>query len=197
MQNMDARLANRINSLGYRSANPRKNLTALDARGLLLVEYMTCGCPHDWIRQYTRKAPTGEEPDRHVPIEPGWPLTLEEAADALRIKRRNARWISRQPVFQRELAEQLQALRNGMKARALIAQGEILEDKGENTAADRRVRLQASQTILGEESRQSPVSVTVNNNVPLTAGIVIRLPHEVAPTPLEASASLSELPEIG
>jgi hypothetical protein len=83
-----------------------------------------------------------------------------------------------------------------MKARALLAQGEILEDKGENTAADRRVRLQASQTILGEESRQSPVSVTVNNNIPLTAGIVIRLPYEAASTPLEARDSLSELPEI-
>ena len=196
MREITVKSINRINALGYKAANPRKNLNALAARGLLLVEYMTCGCPHDWVRQYTRKAPTGEEPDRHIPIEPGWPLTLEEAADALRIKRRNARWISRQPVFQRELAEQLQSLRNGMKARALIAQGEILEDKGENTAADRRVRLQASQTILAEESRQSPVSVTVNNNVPLTAGIVIRLPHEVALTPLESHASLSELSEI-
>jgi hypothetical protein len=171
----------RLLALGYKPANPRKNLTVLDARGRLLVEYMTYGCPHDWIRQYTRAAPTGEEPSRRVPIEPGWPLTLEEAADALRIKRRNARWISRQPIFQRELSEQLQALRAGMKSKALMVQGEIMETTGENTAADRRVRLQASLAILGDESRGggNGVNVTVNNGVQLSAGLVVRLPSTV------------------
>ncbi len=90
---------------------------------------MTYGCPHDWIRRYTRAAPIGEDPSSRVAIEPGWPLTLEEAADALRIKRRNARWISRQPIFQRELSEQLQALRAGMKTKALMVQGEIMETR--------------------------------------------------------------------
>lgn len=176
---------NRLNALGYKQASKRKPLEALDARGKLLVEYLIYGCPHDWIRQYTRKAPTGEEPDRHVPIEPGWPLTLEEAADAVRIKRRNARWVSRQPVFQRELAEQLQSLRNGMKARAVLAQGEILDDRGDGAAADRKVRLQAAQAILGEDPRDRSVNVTVNNGVQLTAGIVVRLPSHAASTPLE------------
>lgn len=176
---------NRLNALGYKQASKRKPLEGLDARGKLLVEYLIYGCPHDWIRQYTRKAPTGEEPDRHVPIEPGWPLTLEEAADAVRIKRRNARWISRQPVFQRELAEQLQSLRNGMKARAVLAQGEILDDRGDGAAADRKVRLQAAQAILGEDPRDRSVNVTVNNGVQLTAGIVVRLPSHAASTPLE------------
>ncbi len=175
----------RLNALGYKLASKRKPLEALDARGKLLVEYQIYGCPHEWIRQYTRLAPVGEDPWRRIPIEPGWPLTLEEAADALRIKRRNARWISRQPVFQRELAEQLQTLRNGMKARAVLAQGEILDDRGDGAAADRKVRLQAAQAILGEDNRDRSVNVTVNNGVQLTAGIVVRLPSHVARTPLE------------
>ena len=175
----------RLNALGYKLASKRKPLEALDARGKLLVEYQIYGCPHEWIRQYTRLAPVGEDPWRRIPIEPGWPLTLEEAADALRIKRRNARWISRQPVFQRELAEQLQTLRNGMKARAVLAQGEILDDRGDGAAADRKVRLQAAQAILGEDTRDRSVNVTVNNGVQLTAGIVIRLPASTNITPLE------------
>lgn len=175
----------RLVDLGYRRASPRKQLTALDARGRLLVEYMVHGCPHEWIRQYTRSAPIGEDPGNRVNIEPGWPLTLEEAADALRIKRRNARWISLQPVFQRELSEQLQGIREGLKIRALLTQADILEDRGENSAADRKVRLQASQAIIGDQSREGGVTVTVNNGVQLTAGIVVRLPNSAAKTPLE------------
>lgn len=176
---------NRLQALGYKPANRRKPLEALDARGRLLIEYQIFGCPHDWIRQYTRAAPIGEDPGRRVTIQPGWPLTLEEAADALRIKRRNARWISRQPVFQRELAEQLQSLRNGMKARAVLAQGEILDDHGDGAAADRKVRLQAARAILGEDARGRSVNVTVNNGIALQAGLVIRLPSDLPLTPLE------------
>ena len=68
-----------------------------------------------------------------------------------------------------------------------MVQGEIMETTGENTAADRRVRLQASQAILGDESRGggNGVNVTVNNGVQLTAGIVVRLPAGAATTPLE------------
>jgi hypothetical protein len=185
MSQLLVRDENRLNALGYKQASKRKPLEALDARGKLLVEYQIYGCPHEWIRQYTRLAPVGEDPWRRIPIEPGWPLTLEEAADALRIKRRNARWISRQPVFQRELAEQLQTLRNGMKARAVLAQGEILDDRGDGAAADRKVRLQAAQAILGEDTRDRSVNVTVNNGIQLTAGIVVRLPSHAASTPLE------------
>ena len=72
-----------------------------------------------------------------------------------------------------------------MKAKALLAQGEILDDRGDGSAADRKVRLQASQAILGDESRSQGVSVTVNNGIPLTAGIVIRIPEGVASPPLE------------
>ena len=185
MSQLPATKTDRLNLLGYKEASPRKPLQALDARGKLLVEYQIFGCPHEFVRQYTRAAPVGEDPARRVPLQPGWPLTLEEAADVLRIKRRNARWISRQPVFQREFAEQLQSLRSGMKAKALLAQGEILDDRGDGSAADRKVRLQASQAILGDESRSQGVSVTVNNGIPLTAGIVIRIPEGVASPPLE------------
>jgi len=185
MSQMQVTTENRLNALGYKLASKRKPLEALDARGKLLIEYQIYGCPHAWIRQYTRAAPVGEDPGRRIPIEPGWPLTLEEAADALRIKRRNARWISRQSVFQRELAEQLQCLRSGMKARAVLAQCEILDDRGDGAAADRKVRLQAAQAILGEDIRDRSVNVTVNNGVQLTAGIVVRLPASASVTPLE------------
>ena len=74
-----------------------------------------------------------------------------------------------------------------MKTKALMVQGEIMETTGENTAADRRVRLQATQAILGDESRGggNGVNVTVNSGVQLTAGIVVRLPNSVTRTPLE------------
>lgn len=176
---------NRLVELGHRSLSKKKPLTVLDAKAKLLIEYLTTGCPHAYVSQYTRAAPTEFDPDARRPLEPGEPLKLEEAADILRLRRRHARWIMAQPIAQKELALQLQALRSGMKAHALMTVGEIMTERGENTAADRKVRLAAAQTIIGDETRGPSVNVNVGVGVNLQPGIVIRLPANLPPTPLE------------
>jgi hypothetical protein len=184
--NQDA-LRNRLQVLGHqRPASKKKPLTALDAKAQLLISYLISGCPYDYVTQITRAAPTEFDPDARRPLEPGEPMKLEEAADLLRIRRRHARWIMAQPIVQKELALQLQALRSGMKAHALMTVGEIMTERGENTAADRKVRLAAAQTIIGDEARGTSVNVNVGVNASLTAGIVIRLPSGLPPTPLES-----------
>ncbi|MFO1102482.1 MAG: hypothetical protein U1E20_06235 [Methylocystis sp.] len=176
---------NRLQVLGHQRASKKKPLTALDAKSQLLISYMVSGCPHAYVSQITRAAPTEFDPDNRRPLEPGEPMKLEEAADLLRIRRRHARFILSQPIAQKELALQLQALRSGMKAHALMTVGEILSDRGENTAADRKVRLQAAQTIIGDEARGPSVNVNVGVGVNLQPGIVIRLPANIPTTPLE------------
>lgn len=177
---------NRLVSLGHKSLSKKKPLTALDAKASLLISYLVSGCPYDYVTQITRAAPTEFDPDARRPLEPGEPMRLEEAADLLRIRRRHARWIMAQPIAQKELALQLQALRSGMKAHALMTVGEIMTERGENTAADRKVRLAAAQTIMGDEARGPAVNVNVGVGVSLQPGIVIRLPANVPPTPLES-----------
>jgi hypothetical protein len=177
---------NRLVSLGHvRPASKKKPLTALDAKAQLLISYLVSGCPHDYVTQITRAAPTEFDPDARRPLEPGEPMKLEEAADLLRIRRRHARWIMAQPIAQKELALQLQALRSGMKAHALMTVGEIMTERGENTAADRKVRLQAAQTIIGDKARGPSINVNVGVGVNLQPGVVIRLPANLPKTPLE------------
>jgi hypothetical protein len=163
----------RLVSLGHKSLSKKKPLTALDAKASLLISYLVSGCPHDYVTQITRPCPSEFDPDARRPLEPGEPMKLEEAADLLRIRRRHARWIMAQPSAQKELTLQLQALRSGMKAHALLTVGEIMSERGENTAADRKVRLQAAQTIMGDETRGPSVNVNVGVGVSLQPGIVI------------------------
>ncbi|WP_018407673.1 hypothetical protein [Methylocystis rosea] len=179
---------NRLQVLGHQRASKKKPLTVLDAKAQLLISYLIHGCQHDYVTQITRAAPTEFDPDARRPLEPGEPMKLEEAADLLRIRRRHARWIMAQPIAQKELALQLQSLRSGMKAQALMTVGEIMTERGENSAADRKVRLAAAQTIMGDEARGPAVNVNVGVGVQLTAGIVVRLPANVPQTPLESGA---------
>lgn len=171
-----------------RRINPRKPITELKPDHKLLIEYMVSGCPHDWVSQYTRHLPTPEDPDRRVTLQPGWPLSLEEAADVLRIRRRHARFIASQKVFQAELAKSLQAMREGAKANALRRVIALVDEQGEGKAADRKVQLQAAQAILGEavgNPDKASVNVTVNTGPQIRAGVVIRLRPDIPPTPLE------------
>jgi hypothetical protein len=179
---------NRLQVLGHERASKKKPLTVLDAKARLLIEYLTTGCSHAWISQYTRAAPSEFDPDARRPLEPGKPLKLEEAADILRIRRRHARWIMSQPIAQKELALQLQALRDGHRAEALNTVVAVMREKGEGTAADRKVSLQAASMILGDQVGTPPAKPSVNVNVGLSLqpGIVIRLPADLPPTPLES-----------
>ncbi|MBG0795904.1 hypothetical protein IYY11_21330 [Methylocystis sp. H62] len=179
---------NRMQVLGHERPSKKKPLTALDAKAKLLIEYQISGCPHAYVSQYTRAAPTEFDPDARRPLEPGEPLKLEEAADLLRTRRRHARWIMAQPIAQKELALQLQAMRDGHRAEALNTVVAVMRDRGDGKAADKKVRIQAASMILGDAVGQTPAksNVQVNVGVNLTAGIVIRLPSNLPQTPLES-----------
>lgn len=157
------------------AATPLKSLTA---KHKLLISYMVVGCPHPYITAMTRAAPTEDDPDARRPLNQNEPLRLEEAADALGIRRRHARHLFEQVVFQKALSKELNALRDGAKARAMHRIIALVDEPGEGKAADRKVQLQAAQALLGEAVGAGPaqvnVGVTVNNQ--LTAGIVVRIP---------------------
>lgn len=177
---------NRLVALGHKSLSKRAPMIELDAKGRLLIEYLTIGCRHPHISQYTRKSPTEMDPDRRRPLEPGEPLTLEEACDALRIRRRYGRWIASQKVFQHELAKALQQMRDGHRAEALNTVVSVMRNPGEGKAADKKVQIQAAGMILGDAVGPAPAKpVQVNVGVNLQPGIVIRLPAHLPKTALE------------
>jgi hypothetical protein len=163
-------------------------LTKLHPKHSLLISYMVNGCPHAYVSQRTRAAPTEDDPDARRCLNQNEPLRLEEAADLIGIRWRHARHLFAQTIFQKALAQELAALRDGAKARAMHKVIEIVENDGDGTAADRKVQLAAASILLGDEagpSKGAGVSVTINNNQTLQAGIVVRLPSSAKATPGE------------
>lgn len=153
----------------------------LTPRDRLLVEYLTVGTAHPRARRLGFKL--------------NEPLSLEQAAAVLDMRRRNCRQVFRLPAFQALLASAIADLRTGAKARAVKTQIEILEDRGENTAADRSVRLKAAGAILDDGEGKGGPSVNVQvNNVAFKAGWIIRLPAEQRVEP--ATIDAKPLPSI-
>lgn len=146
----------------------------LTPRHLLLVEYMVFGTEH--ARAKRLGYPLNE------------PLTLEQAAGVLDIRRRNARQVTRMPAFQRLMAQLTAELRSGGRARAIHTLLKIMADVGENTAADRAVRVKAAKEVIGDEGKGG-VNVTIYNQVnAVRPGFIIRLPSD-APTPRTIEAT--------
>lgn len=182
---------NRLEVLGHqRPASKKKPIVELNAAARLLIEYQVTGCPHAYVSQITRASPTEEDPDNRRPLNQGEPMRLEEAADLLRIRRRRAREIMAAPIAQKELAIQLQALRDGHKAEALNTVVSVMRDRGEGKAADKKVQVQAASMILGDAVGAPPAkpNVQVNVGVNLSPGVVIRIPASLPQTPLERQA---------
>jgi hypothetical protein len=119
----------------------------LDSRAKLLAEYMTIGTDHARARRLG------------IPL--NTPLSIEQAADVLDIRRRHARTISRSPKFQALAAELLGAVRSGAKGIALAKVVELVGRKVE-TAADGKLALDAATTLL-EDGPKGGVGVTINN----------------------------------
>ncbi len=157
-----------------KAVSPRKPVTKLDARGRRLIDLMTGGFD------------TPEEAAKWG-LNPFEPLSLEQAAAPSGLRRGNARFLFTQPAFLKAFNENLVAYRNGSKALAIKTMVAVMHDQGENSAADRAVRLKASQAIMGDsEGRGGSVNVTVNNGAAqMVAGVCIRLPANVAQPPLE------------
>jgi hypothetical protein len=103
-----------------------------------------------------------DAPDDRLPeVAVGQPLTLEEAAVALSLKRRNARQIFGLPAFRKMLNEKIVELRTSAHPRMIRNMIDIANDPGEGTAADRTVRLKASLAVLGEQAKDGGVTVNV------------------------------------
>jgi hypothetical protein len=196
------RAPNRVKALGY-PLPPAKRLKPAVLKELsepmrYMLELMVSGTQNEALLD--RLQPQVEEqridPDTGQPtkvtrrLEPGEPFTLIQAADAARIKRRNARDLITQAVFQKELNRALQALRDSAKPRALQRTIEILNDRSSNKAADKKVALEAADRILERESAsKSGPTVNVNLGPTITPGYVIRLPPRKEPPVIEGEAA--------
>lgn len=174
--------------------------TDLAPKHRLVVEYMVHGVEHTTLaRRVERDFPicdpeTGMKiGNERRPVPLGEPLTLAEAATVIGMKQRTARLLASQPAFQRLLARETEAFRNGAKARAWRNVDAIAHNPGAGKAADRKVQLAASLSVIGEPSGGPSVSVTVNNSTThIAPGIVVRLPAGVRRTPLELEASKAD-----
>lgn len=165
----------RFERLGYGLKHARKPLRELDLRSQLMLEYMLVGTRHKSIA------------DR-IGVEPNEPMSQQQASDAVGLRRRNGRFIFSQPVFQKALAKGIEELRSGHRVKATLTQIELMNDRGDGSAAAGTLRLKASQALLGDGEGKGGgvnVNVQVNNGVTLTAGVVVRLPSDVPLTPLE------------
>jgi hypothetical protein len=156
----------------FRNWHPRKPIKELDDRGLKMVEAMTFG--------------VDEAEAAELGVAPYTPLPIEKAADASGLKRRNARWLYTQPVFLSAYSKALANVRSSHKARAVATMAAIMDEPGENTAADRTVRLKAAQALIGDSESKAGTNINITNQtLNLTAGVVVRLPSDVPVTPLE------------
>jgi hypothetical protein len=99
--------------------------------------------------------------DRLPEVAVGQPLSLEDAAAALGLRRRNARQIFETPAFRKMLTAKIADLRVGAHPRMIRNMIDIANDPGEGTAADRTVRLKASLAVLGEQAKDGGVTVNV------------------------------------
>jgi hypothetical protein len=108
----------------------------------------------------------------------GRPLTLEDAAKTVGYRLKRARtYLDLLPEFQAERARLLKARRQSEEARNLSTLIEIRDDRGENLAADRTVRIKAVAAIEGTD-KGGGVVVNVNqtsNVANITPGYVIKL----------------------
>jgi hypothetical protein len=164
-------------------------LTKLHAKHRLLIDYMTAGCPHPFITRVTRAAPTEFDPEARRPLMQNEPLTLEEAADALGIRRRHARHLFSQTIFRKELAKAATAVRESVQVAALRKTIEIMNADGDGSAAWAKVNLAAAQSLLNQQAAETnKTNVNVNVEMKLAAGIVVRLPAGLPQTPLERQA---------
>ncbi len=171
----------RYERLGYGPKHARKPLKELDLRSQLMLEYMLVGTRHKSLA------------DR-IGVEVNEPMSQQQASDAVGLRRRNGRFVFSQPVFQKALAKGIAELRSGHHVRAVLTQVELMNSPGDGSAAAGTLRLKASQALLGDEGKSGGVNVNVavNTGIQLAAGVVIRLPNDMPPTPLEQRAEATQ-----
>jgi hypothetical protein len=135
-------------------------LVELGPRDRLLCEYMTHGTSHP--RAVRLGLPVNE------------PLSLEQAATVLDVRRRNARQIFSTPQFQKLFARMVADIRSGAHARMVKTMINIADDEGDGSAATKSVRLKAAKSVLGEQDAALNVSVAVQNSIGPPPGYAYR-----------------------
>jgi hypothetical protein len=126
-------------------------LVELSPRDKQLAEYMTVGTSH------ARAVRLGFLQNE--------PLSLEQAAAVLDMRRRNARQVFASPQFQKLYAKSIADMRSGQHARMVKHMVSIADDEGGGTAATKSVRLKAAKAVLGEQDAALNVNVAVQNTV--------------------------------
>ena len=166
----------RLMRRGYQPKTARKPVNELTPEQQLFLEYQLVGCSkRDLCEQ--------------IGVEPHTPLSVEQAADLVRIRRRFARWLVQQPAYRREWAKGVQSIRDGQALAAVRTQIELMHDRGDGSAAAGTLRLKASQALLDTGEGKSGVNVSITNTtLNLTAGVVVRLPADAPIAPLERLA---------
>ena len=103
------------------------------------------------------------------------------------MKLREARALADDPRFVEQLNKLLKERRSSERARNLNVAIEIRDDKGENLAADRTVRLKAIAAIEQTEGKGVTVNIGSNNQtLNIQPGYIIRLPAKRDEAAIEA-----------
>jgi hypothetical protein len=110
------------------------------------------------------------------------------AARAVGYRVRSDRSLLTTPIFRAALEKEIEALRKGEHARSLRTIVRIRDEPGGDKAADRRVRLEAARTLIGETGG-TQVSVSVSQII--SPGYVIRLPAPKEPGPIVGTLDAS------
>lgn len=113
----------------------------------------------------------------------GQPLTANECADVMGLRRKYVRRLLNEGVFRTELNAAAHALRASAVPKAVKQMIDLMDWQGEGRAADAKVRLEASRAILGEDASGLSVNVNVatQNNIGIRPGYIIRLPPDLPP----------------
>jgi len=124
----------------------------------------------------------------------GQPLTANECADVLGLRRKYVRRLLNEAVFRTELNAAAHALRASAVPKALRQMIDLMDWQGDGRAADAKVRLEAAKAILGEDGASLSVNVNVasQTNVGIRPGYVLRLPPEPAPSTLDAKPDATD-----
>lgn len=163
------------NRLGDLVVNkPDAGPQVLTPRYALLIDYMVHGCTKaDLVDPFGYPVDT--------------PLTLIQAADVLRIKRRHARQLVQTPLISNALAKAVNELRSGARAQAVHTMIDVMNDKGTNKPADRKVRLTGAAMVMGE-AQAGQASVHVNVAVQTPGYVIILPPDDAEPPTIDATA---------